>query len=150
MIKEIWSVTQYGYEKYSINGPNGEEICSTWKHEYAYRIANLPKLEMALEEPDTNIVGVPFSVVSKARKICAKIEGENKGYQYLSGERDEYPEMQMVITAIVEITELSATAMDNLCFYTPIEELTTMTKQDLSVKTCHEGSKLLRSFGHIK
>lgn len=41
--------------------------------------------------------------------------------------------------------EEAAVAMENLCFFTDIEELREMTKQDLSVRTCHKGAEAIRA-----
>lgn len=41
--------------------------------------------------------------------------------------------------------EAAAVAMENLCFFTDIEEQLTMTKQQMSVKTCHEGAAAIRA-----
>lgn len=35
-----------------------------------------------------------------AREICAEQEGENKGYQYINGSRDDYPMMLAVLKAL--------------------------------------------------
>lgn len=36
----------------------------------------------------------------EAREICAGLEGPNKGYQYTSGERDNYPTMLVALAAL--------------------------------------------------
>lgn len=41
--------------------------------------------------------------------------------------------------------EAAAGAMENLCFFTDIEELMEMTKQDMSVRTCHQGATAIRA-----
>ena len=41
--------------------------------------------------------------------------------------------------------EAAAKAMDDLCFFTDVGKLLTMTKQDMSVLTCHEGAKAIRA-----
>lgn len=46
--------------------------------------------------------------------------------------------------------EDAAVAMENLCFFTDIEELRKMTKQDLSVRTCHKGAEAIRALKETK
>lgn len=40
------------------------------------------------------------ALMQLARKICAKHEGANKGYQYLDGSRDDYMPMHAVLEAL--------------------------------------------------
>ncbi len=43
------------------------------------------------------------------------------------------------------VLEEAAKAMENLCFFTPVEELAGMTKQEMSVRTCHAGAEAIRA-----
>ena len=44
-----------------------------------------------------------------------------------------------------DVIEACAVAMENLAFFTPIEELLHMTKQEMSVRTCREGAAAIRA-----
>jgi hypothetical protein len=44
-----------------------------------------------------------------------------------------------------EVIEEAAKAMENLCFFTPVDELLGMTKQEMSVRTCHAGAAAIRA-----
>lgn len=54
---------------------------------------------------------------------------------------------QEVALAQRRALERAAEAMENLCFYTPIDDLLGMTKQEMSVRTCAEGAKAIRALG---
>ena len=41
--------------------------------------------------------------------------------------------------------EAASKEMEDLCFFTPIEELLHMTKCEMSERTCHEGAKAIRA-----
>ena len=56
----------------------------------------------------------------------------------------------VALAAITETTERAAKAMENLCFFTPVDELLGMTKQEMSVRTCHAGATALRNQEHLK
>ena len=43
------------------------------------------------------------------------------------------------------VREAAAQVMENLAFFTPVEELLHMTKQEMSVRTCREGAKAIRA-----
>lgn len=53
----------------------------------------LKAIEDAPAQPDAR-------TVERARAICAEVEGENKGYQYTDGSRDDYPMMRAVLAAL--------------------------------------------------
>jgi len=68
--------------------------------------------------------------------------------------------LQEVITGIVSAhrttaeqrgyqrgVEDAAKACEELCFFTDINELMDMTKQEMSVRTCHEAAKAIRALG---
>lgn len=43
------------------------------------------------------------------------------------------------------VLEEAARAMESLAFFTDVDELRTMTKQEMSVRTCHEGAAAIRA-----
>lgn len=43
------------------------------------------------------------------------------------------------------VLEEAARAMESLAFFTDVDELLTMTKQEMSVRTCHEGAAAIRA-----
>lgn len=78
-----WTATQYGYEKFSVNGEKGVEICGAWNKANASLIAAAPELlealEMALADAD-RIVCSPDEMeldwLNEARTAIAKARGE--------------------------------------------------------------------------
>ena len=85
--KGEWKVTKYGYEKYSVNGGNGEEVCSCWNKHNANLIEVSPKMyEMLgmlselmefLDErthPNIELDVVKYDI----DKLLSKARGENE------------------------------------------------------------------------
>lgn len=68
-----WTVTKYGYEKYSVNGVNGVEVCSTYSEYHARLIAAAPELLEALElvvkrcGPHSSDGAIALAAIAKAR-----------------------------------------------------------------------------------
>lgn len=76
--KGTWEVSQYGYEKFSINGIDGVEICGAWNKFNANLIAAAPEMYELLEmlvNPD-NCKKDIIHIIGNAESLLAKARGE--------------------------------------------------------------------------
>lgn len=61
-----------------------------------------------------------------------------------TSDRNKVSELATAMQSLINSTlDRAASEMENLCFFTPIEELIGMTKQEMSVRTCHAGAKAI-------
>ncbi|MAF35856.1 hypothetical protein CL622_01915 [archaeon] len=72
-----WVATNYGYEKISINGVNGVEVCSCWNQANAHLIAVAPEMYEMLD----NVANKLFDLgdtksMREIEKLLAKARGE--------------------------------------------------------------------------
>jgi len=63
----------------------------------------------------------------------------------LLGRMDDFYTAQAFARHRERALEQAALIMENLCFFTDVEELIGMTKQEMSVRTCHEGAAAIRA-----
>lgn len=80
--KGKWEVSQYGYEKFSINGIDGVEICGAWNKFNANLIAAAPEMYELLNEARDFIASNPtigpcgLGLVCVIDDLLAKARGE--------------------------------------------------------------------------
>ena len=71
-----WVATNYGYEKISINGVNGVEVCSCWNQANAHLIAAAPEMYDLLSTIENDNEQVPEWLWNKIQETLAKARGE--------------------------------------------------------------------------
>lgn len=78
--KGPWCVMQYGYEKYSVNGEHGVEICGAWRRQDAQLIAAAPDLlealESLIEKSECYGLGEECAEYNAAKAAIARARGE--------------------------------------------------------------------------
>lgn len=79
-----------------------------------------------------------MGVSKEARDLAEQVLGE----MALGNERRAYDVIQSLID---DTLERAAAGMENLCFFTDVNKLMAMTKQEMSARTCHEGAKAIRA-----
>ena len=73
-----------------------------WEQRHGHRTCADCKASLDNTPPDALLIEV--------RRICAEIEGPNKGYQFEDGSRDEYQTVQMALACMKRGIEIGKAA----------------------------------------